>query len=36
MGEFGNAHALVWGLVISRWELSALGKTDFGLYGVTG
>ena len=28
MGEFGNAHALVCGLFISRWVLAALGKTD--------
>ena len=24
------------GLFISRWVLAALGKTDFGLYGVVG
>ena len=29
-------YALVWGLVISRWVLAALGKMDFGLYGVVG
>ena len=28
--------ALVCGLFISRWVLAALGKTDFGLYGVVG
>ena len=28
--------ALVCGLFISRWVLAALGKTDFGLYGVAG
>ena len=29
-----SLYALVWGLFISRWVLAALGKTDFGLYGV--
>lgn len=29
-------YALVCGLFISRWVLAALGKTDFGLYGVVG
>ena len=28
--------ALVCGLFISRWVLAALGKTDFGVYGVVG
>jgi len=28
--------SLVCGLFISRWVLAALGKTDFGLYGVVG
>ena len=31
-----SLYALVCGLFISRWVLSALGKTDFGLYGVVG
>ena len=29
-----SLYALVCGLVIGRWALAALGKTDFGLYGV--
>ena len=29
-----SLYALVCGLFISRWVLAALGKTDFGLYGV--
>ena len=29
-------YALVCGLFISRWVLAALGKEDFGLYGVVG
>lgn len=29
-------YALVYGLFISRWVLAALGKEDFGLYGVVG
>lgn len=28
--------AMVFGLFIARWVLAALGKTDFGLYGVVG
>ena len=28
--------ALAGGLFISRWVLAAVGKTDFGLYGVVG
>lgn len=31
-----SLYALVCGLFISRWVLAALGKTDFGLYGVVG
>ena len=31
-----SLYALVCGLFISRWVLAALGKTDFGLYGVAG
>ena len=31
-----SLYALVCGLLISRWVLAALGKTDFGLYGVVG
>ena len=31
-----SLYALVCGLFISRWVLSAVGKTDFGLYGVVG
>ena len=31
-----SVYALVCGLFISRWVLAALGKTDFGLYGVVG
>ena len=31
-----SLYALVCGLFISWWELAALGKTDFGLYGVVG
>lgn len=31
-----SLYALVCGLFISRWVLAALGKTDFGLYGVIG
>ena len=31
-----SLYSLVCGLFISRWVLSALGKTDFGLYGVVG
>ena len=31
-----SLYALVCGLYISRWVLAALGKTDFGLYGVVG
>ena len=29
-------YALVCGLFISRWVSAALGKEDFGLYGVVG
>ena len=29
-----SLYALVCGLFISRWVLAALGKTDFGLFGV--
>ena len=31
-----SLYALVCGLFISRWVMAALGKTDFGLYGVVG
>lgn len=31
-----SLYALVCGLFISRWVLAALGKADFGLYGVVG
>ena len=31
-----SLYALVCGLFISRWVLAALGKTDFGVYGVVG
>lgn len=31
-----SLYALICGLFISRWVLAALGKTDFGLYGVVG
>ena len=31
-----SLYALVCGLFISRWVLAALGKTDFGLYGLVG
>jgi hypothetical protein len=31
-----SLYALVCGLFISRWVLAALGKEDFGLYGVAG
>lgn len=31
-----SLYALVCGLFISRWVLAALGKEDFGLYGVVG
>ena len=31
-----SLYAHVCGLFISRWVLQALGKTDFGLYGVVG
>ena len=31
-----SLYALVWGLLIGRWVLPALGETDFGLYGVVG
>ena len=31
-----SLYALVCGLFISRWVLAALGKTDFGLYGLIG
>ena len=31
-----SLYALICGLFISRWVLQALGKTDFGLYGVVG
>ncbi|MGN0826402.1 MAG: hypothetical protein ACI4QD_00520, partial [Kiritimatiellia bacterium] len=31
-----SLYALVCGLFISRWVLAALGKLDFGLYGVVG
>ena len=31
-----SLYALVCGLFISRWVLAALGKTDFGLYGIVG
>ena len=31
-----SLYALVCGLYISRWVLAALGRTDFGLYGVVG
>ncbi len=31
-----SLYVLVCGLFISRWVLAALGKTDFGLYGVVG
>ena len=31
-----SLYALVWGLFISLWVLAALGKTDFGVYGVVG
>ena len=26
----------MWGLIIRRWVLAALGKSEFGLYGVVG
>ena len=39
-GEFAtygcSLHALVCGLFIGRWGVAALGKTEFGLYGVGG
>ena len=31
-----SLYALAWGLFISRWVLAAVGKMDFGLYGVVG
>jgi len=31
-----SLYALVCGLFISWWVLAALGKEDFGLYGVVG
>ena len=31
-----SLYALVCGLFISRWGLAALGKSEFGLYGVVG
>ena len=31
-----SLYALICGIFISRWVLAALGKTDFGLYGVVG
>ena len=31
-----SLYALICGLFISRWVLAALGKTDFGLYGLVG
>ena len=35
LATYGRSlYALVCGLFISRWVLAALGKTDFGLYGV--
>ena len=31
-----SRYALVWGLVISRWVVAALGKSEFGLCGGVG
>jgi len=31
-----SLYALVCGLFISRWVLTAVGKSEFGLYGVVG
>ena len=31
-----SLYALVCGLFISRWVLAALGKADFGVYGLVG